>query len=63
MIEFRDTDEDYVVVTKKKISDFWKKLNEIDPELEKWYMEFAKEFMLDNKKEKKDVSEIMWWRR
>jgi len=63
MIESRDTDGDDIVVTKKKILDFWKKLNEMDPELEKWYMEFVKEFISNNEKEKKDILEIMWWRR
>jgi len=61
--EYMRTGEDPVTVIKKKILDFWEKLNEIDPELEKWYMEFVKEFMLGNKKEKKDVSEMLWWKR
>lgn len=63
VFEYINSGEEPVIVIKKKISDFWKKLNEIDPELEKWYMEFVKEFISNNEKEKKDVSEIMWWKR
>ena len=61
VFEYMRTGEDPVTVIKKKISNFWEKLNEIDPELEKWYMEFVKEFILNNEKEKKNISEIMWW--
>ena len=61
--EYMRTGEDAVTVIKKKISDFWEKLNATDPEVEKWYLEFVKEFISGNEKQRKDVSEIMWWKR
>jgi hypothetical protein len=59
--EHMNTGEDYDWICKKKIGDFWKEMDMVDPEIKEWFLEYVKEVSFVYRERAKLLTKTKKW--